>query len=344
MKLACLSFQYRSIANCCPLTFCCRSIALKWLLVVFWVVSNCALASDDACPFNRLTDQVYFIAGSNAQTCPAQKLQHPVTNPVAIIGQTGVVLVDPGSSEAVGKLVLYQLSKITDKPVVAIINTHIHGLYWLANHAIKLRYPALKIYAHPRMIQRINNGEGQAWIDQFFPQQATGSSAAFSAPEISLEDGEILNLNGVMLKIHEFSHAHTDHDVAIEIVKDKILIVGGLVVEPEVPSQGVPQDANFKGQMAAIQRIIDMQMRSYIPGQGYPQGAQLPRRSLQFLSAIYDSVKRGYGAGMEDYEITAQLKLELAHFTKWYDFSALGRVVSEIWLQVEQDDFSPDNS
>jgi glyoxylase-like metal-dependent hydrolase (beta-lactamase superfamily II) len=36
---------------------------------------------------------------------------------------------------------------------INIFNTHVHGDHWLGNQAIVERYPAVKIYAHPNMIE-----------------------------------------------------------------------------------------------------------------------------------------------------------------------------------------------
>jgi len=312
---------------------------LTLLLGIFlYALPGSVMASTKSCPFEHLSGPVYVIAGSNSTLCPATKLVHPVTNPVAIIGQKGVILIDPGSSDAVGQLVLKRLSDITSKPVSAIINTHIHGLYWLANHAIRQRYPQVHIYAHRKMIERIQNGEGDFWLDAFFGPDAH-QRLAYAVPEFALEGGENLTLSGVELKIYHPPNAHTDHDLMIEVVKDRILIMGGLVVEPEVPSQGVPADANFAGQIDAIKSILKLDMKTYVPGQGMPQGIELPRRALRFISAIYRGVQQGYADGLQDFEITQLLKTKLVKFRQWYDFSALGAVVSAMYLQVEQAEF-----
>ena len=293
-----------------------------------------ALANGLACRFEPLSENVYVINGSNVERCPPQTLLHPVNNPVAIIGDGGVVIVDPGSSEQVGQLVVNRLRLITSRPVVAIINTHIHGLYWLGNHALKMAYPQARIYAHRQMIQRIEQGEGDYWVSAIGGRQTIAE-----VPTEALDGGEILDLNGVKLSIHHPAHAHTDHDLMIEIIKDKILILGGIVVEPEVPSQGVPQDANFKGQMAATRYAIALNMNLYIPGQGYPQGIALPKRSLRFLEALYSGVEHYYSDGLQDFEISDKLKVDLVAFQQWYNFDHLGRVIAEMYLQVEQEQF-----
>lgn len=308
------------------------------LLLLVILASTSVEASDRFCRFEPVSQTVYVINGSNADTCPARTLQHPVTNPVAIIGESGVILVDPGSSQQVGRLVVNRLRLITEKPVVAIINTHIHGLYWLANDALKQAFPDTVIYAHQKMIDRIENGEGLFWLAAI-TGKGTGPITRIAAPEQPLSDGELINLNGIDLKVHHPGHAHTDHDLLVEVVEDRVLILGGLVVEPEVPSQGVPEDANFKGQMAATQYVIGLNMQRYIPGQGDVQGIVLPQRGLRFLQALYSGVEQYYSKDLTDYEITARLKSELSAYKRWYHFEALGRVISEIYSQVEQERF-----
>ncbi len=315
-----------------------KSTILSSVVILLSMVSTSLEAIDIYCKFEPLSDSVYVINGSDSESCPAKQLVHPVTNPVAIIGENGVVLVDPGSSQQVGRLVVNRLRSITDKPVIAIINTHIHGLYWLANDAIKQAYPGAVIYAHQIMIDRIKDGEGLFWVEAI-TGNFKGDRTIMAAPEQALSDGELLNINGIDIKIHHPGHAHTNHDLLLEVVKDKILILGGLVVEPEVPSQGVPQDADFRGQIAATKYAINLDMELYIPGQGFPQGQELPRRGLQFLQAVYSGVERSYQEDLQDYVITQQLKVELAGYEQWYDFSGMGAVVSEMYLQVEQDSF-----
>ncbi len=188
------------------------------------------------------------------------------------------------------------------------------------------------------MIQRIAEGEGVFWIDAITGKY-DGDKTQLALPDTALKGGEVLNLNGVEIKIHYQGLSHTDHDLLIEVVKDKILILGGLVVEPEVPSQGVPADANFKGQIAATKFAIQLHMNIYIPGQGFPQGVVLPQRGLRFLQAIYSGVEHYYSEGLEDFEITQRLKVELSEFQQWYQFDFLGRVIAEMYLQVEQENF-----
>lgn len=297
-----------------------------------------AAPEETACDFIQVTDRVHVIVGSDHDTCPRNPIEHPLTNPSVIVGDDGVIVIDPGGSLQIGRLVLDRLKAITDKPVVAIFNSHIHGLYWLGNQAVKAQYPEARIYAHPRMIERVEQGEGDFWVKAITGDHS-GEVTRYVKPELAVRDGDKLSIAGVDLKLHHTGHGHTDHDLIIEVPKNRAVFLGGLVVEPEVPSQGLPSDADFRGQIRATEYVIELNAQTYIPGRGQPSDVSLPERALSFLQALYTGVADYYAAGLSDYEMSEKLKMDLAAFRKWYDFAALGGVVSAMYLQVEAESF-----
>ena len=296
----------------------------------------CASAASDSadCPFEAISAHVWVLHGSIAKTC-ARAVDHPATNVRAVVTSSGVVLIDPGGSAAITDLVLERLAVVTDKPVVAVINTHIHGPYWLGNGAVLARYPGVPIIAHTRMIQRLSDGEARFWAETLNPE----SPPDIVGPDHPVGGEATMTVGHVQLQLHVIGHAHTDHDLLVEIPAERVLFLGGLVVEPELPSQGVPGDADFAGQIAAIRAVLDMSVDHFVPGRGRTDGKTLPRRAAGFLQALYGGVERYYDAGLQDFEMVPKLRDDLSGFCRWYDFSALGRVVSFIYLQVENDRF-----
>ena len=286
------------------------------------------------CSFERVSAHVFVLHGSIAETCP-RAAGHPATNVGAVVTGSGVVLIDPGGSAPITRLVLDRLAAVTDQPVVAVINTHIHGPYWLGNGAVRARYPGVPIIAHARMIERLAEGEARAWAETLDP----ASPPDIVAPDHPVGGGATMTIGGVQLRLHLPGHAHTDHDLLIEVPADRVLFLGGLVVEPELPSQGVPADADFRGQIRATRQVLAMPVEIFVPGRGHTEGPALPRRAWRFLSDLYRGVSRYYDAGLLDFEIADRLRHDLARYRDHHDFGALGRVVSHIYLQVEDERF-----
>ena len=113
--------------------------------------------------FESIADRVYVMHGPLGE--PSKDNQGFMNNPAFIESQTGLILIDPGSTLQIGKKILEEIRRITPKPVLAVFNTHIHGDHWLGNQAIRLAYPEVDIYAHADTITQANDIEGQNWLD-----------------------------------------------------------------------------------------------------------------------------------------------------------------------------------
>jgi hypothetical protein len=50
-------------------------------------------------------------------------------------------------------------------------------------------------------------------------------------------------------------------------------------------------------------------------------------------------VARYHKGGLSDYEMAERLKADLSEFKQWYDFTELGGVISQMYLQIERERF-----
>jgi glyoxylase-like metal-dependent hydrolase (beta-lactamase superfamily II) len=289
-------------------------------------------------PLDQVSNRIHVVHAT-------QHLPNPVNrgfmnNPAAILTKSGVIIVDPGSSVEIGQQLLKKIRAVSDKPVIAVFNTHVHGDHWLGNHGIREVYPKVPIYAHERMIERANAGEGNYWIE-LFTGRTKGAVAGTKviAPNIGLKGGEILNLDGVTLRIHHAGHAHTDTDLMIEVVDDKGLFFGDVVTAGQVPNSDVPQDANFKGAIAAIKTMLQGQAKLFIPGHGRSGGREVPEASLRFLEELYASVTKYFKQGLLDYEMKDNVLRDMAKYKNWNNFNEMGRVISFVYLEIEKENF-----
>ncbi len=81
-----------------------------------------------------------------------------------LLSKNGMVIIDPGSIKLVDEQILAQSKYISNQPILAAFNTHLHGDHWLANMAFIEAYPNMKTYSHPTMIEQIAQGEGKVWL------------------------------------------------------------------------------------------------------------------------------------------------------------------------------------
>ncbi|MDH5368532.1 MAG: MBL fold metallo-hydrolase [Gammaproteobacteria bacterium] len=320
-----------------------KNIILSTLLLINltgWVQAHDTdiPASLEHYSFEKLTKNIHVVHGT--QALPSLKTRGFMNNPAIITTKKGIIVIDPGSSKEIGKQLLEKIKTISDKPVIAVFNTHVHGDHWLGNHGIRTVYPQVPIYAHQRMIDRVKDGDGQQWINLLMGMTKNViKDTQVVVPNIGLKGGETLKLGGTTLKIHHTGKAHSDSDIMIEVVEDKGLFFGDIVAAKRVPNSDVPQDASFKGTINAIDVMLKGPSTLFIPGHGLSGGREVPEMSLRFLVKLQESVTRYYNQGLSDFEMKEKVIKDLSEFKDWHNFNEMGRVIAYVFQEVENDSF-----
>jgi len=131
-----------------PIHLRAKALALAWLA---WPLLALALPAAAArgpevpdYPADLVASGLYVIHGPVGYSSPEN--QGFMNNPAFLVTETGVVVVDPGSSVQTGEMVLRQIRKVTDKPLLAVLNTHVHGDHWLGNQAMIAVAPEVDIW------------------------------------------------------------------------------------------------------------------------------------------------------------------------------------------------------
>ena len=287
---------------------------------------------------HKITDRIYVVHGLHE--LPNQKNKGLISNSGVILTDSGVIIVDSGGGLEVGRRILQLIKELTEMPVVAVFNTHIHGDHWLGNKAVRDAYPGAQIYAHDRAIQRLKGGEAENWL-QIIASMTSPDSAGTEIvlPDTALHGDEQITIGGYKLIIHHTGHAHTDSDIMVEIPSDRTLFTGDIVEHGRAVSSDVPEDFNAKGQIAAIRYALELPIDIYVPGHGITGGKQVPEASLLFLETLFASVKKHYDEGLQDFEMKDEVVSEMAAFSNWFNFEELGRLISFVYLQIEEADF-----
>ncbi|MGB1111278.1 MAG: MBL fold metallo-hydrolase, partial [Gammaproteobacteria bacterium] len=257
-----------------------------------------------------------------------------MNNPVFSVTETGVVVIDPGSSLQSGEMVLRQVAKITDKPVTHVFSTHIHGDHWLGNHAIHNQYPNAKFYAHPKMIELAHAGEAESWInlmEQLTEGATTGTKAII--PAEALENGQEIKVDGLTFRAHLTDHAHTKTDAMIEVVEDSVMVLGDNVLNRRL---GRMDDGSFRGNIKACEMAQATEAKTFVPGHG-PSGDSRVLGFCNYLTSLYELVGEQVEEGLSDFEMKPIIAEKLKGYEKWSGFGQeFGKHISLAVLEYEQ--------
>ena len=302
------------------------------------IASAWTLPDGSKVAFEAMSENVYVMHGPKGE--PSPKNMGFMNNPGIILSANGVIVIDPGSTKQVGEQVLAEIKKVTDKPVLAVFNTHIHGDHWLGNQAFKQAFPNVKIYGHPKMIEKAKGDEGLTWID-IMDRLTKGLSKGTKvvAPDQSIKNGALVKIDGQTFRAHHLSNAHTDTDIMVEHIESKTMFLGDNGFNNRMGR--FEESGDMHGNIKALQYVRDLKMTTYVPGHGENGSADLAVTPfLTYLEKIRDGVTKGYRAEKEGHEIKKDIEAQFTEFKNWNGFdSNFGKHVNKMYLEVEALEF-----
>lgn len=220
------------------------------------------------------------------------------SNATAILGDGTVAVVDPFVSPVHARALESALAERGAGRVRLVILTHHHtdhalgAAYFGGKGAMVVchRECGLAMKAeHPRLLAERRKDPAVA---------ALFKGAASVTPHLVFDSKEPQSLNVGPLRV-EFLHvgpAHTKGDVIVRIPKLSIVVTGDLV------SSGYHvnlEDADLTGFVRALERLLDLDAKVYVPGHGAPGGKELVEAQVSWLVAARDAAREAKESGAE---------------------------------------------
>ena len=308
------------------------------LLVLSLIFSSSVYAWDlgkaGTYQFEKINANVYVMHGPLTE--PNVENDGFMNNPGIIIADKGLIVIDPGSSYPVGKKVLTEIEKVSDKPVLAVFNTHIHGDHWLANQAIKEKYPQVKIYGHPDMIKQANGEHGLIWIDSMLRMtEGKTKGTKVVAPDFAINHSESITVDGQNFRIHSMVPAHTNTDIMIEHVESKTLFLGDNSFYKRMGR--FDDSASMLGNIEVLNYATEMNMSMYVPGHGQSgQSDTAIKPFLDYLIQVQNVVQLGFDDELQDFEIKEKVVAQFDNYASWNGFDTnFGKHINSMYLEIE---------
>jgi glyoxylase-like metal-dependent hydrolase (beta-lactamase superfamily II) len=309
----------------------------SWLFVLL-LVAGAAYALQKAAPLRgewkpeQVAPGVYVIHGPTELPSPSN--QGFMNNPAFIVTDRGVVVVDPGSSVQVGEMLLARIEAVTDKPVLAVFNSHIHGDHWLGNQAIRAKYPQVPIYGHERVGPKVLAGAGTQWVELMLrlTENATAGTEVVK-PDHPVKDGDEIAVGGLTYTVMNNDKAHTDTDIMLHIKELSVIFLGDNAGHGRILRL---EGGSFPGNIEALDNALASGATVFIPGHGPSGGSEVATRYRDYLQTLYTTVQQGVEDGLADFEIRPLLLPKLEPWEQWAGFDIeLGPHISHAFLEAE---------
>lgn len=185
----------------------------------------------------KVRDNFYMIRNGQSGNCSV------------LIADEGVVLID-NKFEMDHDAIMLKLREITDKPVLYVINTHMHGDHSGGN--AKKQALGAKVIAH-------ENARFQMAMTQ-----------TAGLPTITLDEHMRLYHGEFILDIYWLGRGHTDGDIVVHLPNQNMIFMGDLFAtwDPYVTLIDYPGGGSLREWTRTLDRALALPFTTVIPGHG----------------------------------------------------------------------------
>ena len=298
--------------------------------------SNASINSDFPYAFEKVAENTWVMHGPRELPNPENK--GFMNNPGVIVTSAGLIVVDPGSTVQVGEHVLAEIKKISNQPVVAVFNTHIHGDHWLANQAIKVAYPDVKIYGHEEMLVAIKNGGGKNWVNTMDTlTEGASKGTIVVAPNNTVNNEDLITIGETNFKIHHYGIAHTKTDIMIEVIEESVVFLGDNVLALRIPRT---TDGTFQGNIDTVNTILKGNTKVYVPGHGPTGDKAMVEKYLAYLTLVYEAAQKAFEEDLDSSDVITITTETTSGYKDWHGYAdLLGPQGAQAYGEVEAAEF-----
>jgi len=260
------------------------------MIVAFWVCAGSAAAEDFA--LQQIAPGVFAHQGAIAETDAIN--QGDIANLGFVIGERGVAVIDAGGSVEVGRRFLAAIRKVTDKPILYVVNTHEHPDHVFGDAAFAATGAT---FVGHKNLPRALAARGPYYLKRF--QSILGDAAIAEvriiAPSVLVDGSRTLDLGGRTLELKSWPPMHTDCDLTAYDPQTRTLFAGDLVFSGHLPVI----DGSLKGWLSGLDALAAVPAERVMPGHGpidepWPAALNDERRYFLKLSQdIKDLLARG---------------------------------------------------
>ena len=225
-------------------------------------------------------------------------------NSVVILSTDGVLVFDTNGTPAAAEAVLGEIRKLTDQPVKYVVNSHWHWDHWYGAEVYRRAFPGVQVITHEKtrelmmgpalafnqpgideqlpgylddLGKRVAAGETASpppanlarmksalAMGRFFLDQKRGVHHTFA--DVTFSERLTLHLGGREIQVLNHGRAVTPGDAFLYLPKEKIVVMGDLLVNPVSFGLGVYPT----GWLTTLEKIDGLDATVWVPGHGEP--------------------------------------------------------------------------
>lgn len=219
--------------------------------------------------------------------------QGDICNTSFVVGSKGVAVIDTGGSLKVGKQLRDAIRTVTDKPILYVINTHVHPDHVYGNAAFLQDKPQFVGHAKLAAAMQLRKDAYDKLNAQYLGADAQGTVQVL--PTLAVKEALDLDLGDRTLKVVSYATAHTNTDISVLDSKTATLFTGDLLFIERTPVI----EGDIKGLIATIDVLKTYPAKQVVPGHGpvAKDWVQALNNEQRYLNAVLTDVRAAIKKG-----------------------------------------------
>ena len=276
-----------------------------------------------------VVEGVWAIVGPMAQRDPANLGNNATFG--AVETADGVVLIDPGGSYKGAQMLEAALRRVTQKPIVAVIDTGGQDHRWLGNGYFKAQGAEIIASAAAVEDQQERASLQFTMLRSLIGEDGLEGTQAVHADR-TFADALDLEIGGVKFEVRHVGPAHTPGDAFVWLPGKDVVFTGDIVYVERL--LGVMDHSSSKGWLVAFEAIEKLEPKWVVPGHGHASPLVRARvETYGYLTHLRREVGKliESGKGIEESGTVDQ-----SRFSKLIAFEELaGRNAQQVYSEME---------
>lgn len=243
-------------------------------------------------PVHQVAEHSYYAMGKAGMATDNEGF---ISNAGFVVTDAGVVVFDALGSPSLAWALREHIRSVTDKPVVKVIVSHYHadhiyGLQVFKDEGAEILAPrgAYEYLESPVSAQRLD--ERRLSLDPW-----VNDDTRLVRPDLLIEDEYRFSLGGIDFQVNYLGSAHSEGDMTLYVVQDRVLYSGDIIFERRVPFVG---DADSKRWLETLTALETSELAALVPGHG--PAADRPNEAVARTRDYLADLRQVMGAAVDE--------------------------------------------
>ena len=210
----------------------------------------------------QVSDHSYYVSGVAGVATDNEGF---ISNAGFVVTDEGVVVFDSLGSPSLAWALRELIRTVSDRPVVKVVVSHYHadhiyGLQVFKDEGAEIVTPrgAYEYLDSAAALERLE--ERRLSLDPW-----VNDDTRLVPPDLMIEEFHRFSLGGIDFQLNYLGSAHSEGDMTMYVVQDRVLFSGDIIFEGRVPFVG---DADSKRWLETLEALETSELAALVPGHG----------------------------------------------------------------------------